>query len=132
MRYLAQRMVAYWNAGIGNHSIPNRSEALEVVEVATELNEVLAAIETRTGQQPLKVATSARQQSQEVAYTILAEKLATETQPVVLIFGTAYGLCRRVIESCDYTLPPIRAGSWNHLSVRSAVAITLERLVGEK
>ncbi len=39
-------------------------------------------------------------------------------------------LVARHITSGD-VLPPIRAGWWNHLSVRSAVAITLDRLVGE-
>jgi len=33
---------------------------------------------------------------------------------------------------CDYSLEPIRAQSeFNHLSVRAAVAIVLDRLIGE-
>lgn len=35
-------------------------------------------------------------------------------------------------EISDYDLEPIRAkGKFNHLSVRAAVAITLDRLIGE-
>ena len=131
MRYIAQRMISYWNAGIGNFSIPNRGEALEVVEVVIDLNEVLASIEKKEGQRALVVATSARAQDAQLTFTELARRIHEDPQPVLVIFGTAYGLSRRILDLCDHTLPPIRAGRWNHLSVRSAVAITLERLVGE-
>ncbi len=131
MRYLAQRMISYWNAGIGNFSIPNRGEALEVVEVAIDLEEVLASIEKKEGTHPLVAATSARAQRGQVTFSDLARRIQETPQPVLILFGTAYGLSRRILDRCDYILPPIRAGRWNHLSVRSAVAITLERLVGE-
>lgn len=131
MRYLAQRMISYWNAGIGNFSIPNRGEALEVVEVAIDLEEVLASIEKKEGMRPLVVATSARPQNSRVTFSGLAQRIHQAPQPVLVLFGTAYGLSRRILDCCDHTLPPIRAGRWNHLSVRSAVAITLERLIGE-
>jgi hypothetical protein len=37
------------------------------------------------------------------------------------------------MESCDHILDPIRGKTrYNHLSVRSAVAIILDRLLGEK
>jgi hypothetical protein len=131
MRYLAQRMISYWQAGIGNFSIPNRGEALEVVEVAIDLEEVLTSIEKKENKRPLIVATSARAQSVQVDYPVLARRIREAPEPVLILFGTAYGLSRRILDQCDHTLPPIRAGRWNHLSVRSAVAITLERLVGE-
>lgn len=131
MRYLAQRMISYWQAGIGNFSIPNRGEALEVVDVAIDLEEVLASIEKKEGQRALVVATSARAQDGQIEYSGLARRIQEAPQPVLVIFGTAYGLSRRILDLCDHTLPPIRAGRWNHLSVRSAVVITLERLVGE-
>lgn len=131
MRYLAQRMISYWRSGLGNHSIPNRAEALELVEVVTTLDEVVAAIESRHGVRPCLVATSARARERRVSYEALRRRTREEDRPILLIFGTAYGLNERVMGSCDEILPPIRAGEWNHLSVRSAVAIILDRVVGE-
>lgn len=131
MRYLAQRMISYWNAGIGNYSIPNRGQALEVVDVVTSLEEVLQAIWVKHRTNPRLVATSAKRSAAQVSYPDLAEAIRCEETPVLLLFGTAYGLSQRCIAKCDNTLPPIRDGKWNHFSVRSAVAITLDRLIGE-
>ncbi|MBZ0118749.1 MAG: RNA methyltransferase, partial [Sandaracinaceae bacterium] len=48
------------------------------------------------------------------------------------VLGTGHGLAREVIEQSDAVLAPIRAGaSFNHLSVRAAAAITLDRLFGD-
>jgi hypothetical protein len=38
-----------------------------------------------------------------------------------------------LIDACDVVLPPIMGKSdFNHLSVRAAVAITLDRVAGER
>lgn len=43
------------------------------------------------------------------------------------------GLIEEVMESSDYILEPIRGKAvYNHLSVRAAVAIILDRLFGER
>ena len=52
-------------------------------------------------------------------------------QPYLLIFGTGWGLTETVFSRADVVLEPVRGpGSYNHLSVRSAVAIILDRLFG--
>lgn len=131
MRYLAERMLSYWRSGLGNHSIPNRAEALSVVDLAVSYEIVMEELCNRHGLRPKVVATSAKQQKNQVEYPVLSERLRSQPEPVLLAFGTAYGLSNQFVDSCDYTLPPIRSGYWNHFSVRSAVAITLDRLVGE-
>jgi hypothetical protein len=46
-----------------------------------------------------------------------------------LLFGTGWGISQRVIETFDAVVEPIAGrGDFNHLSVRSAVAIALDRL----
>ncbi len=41
-------------------------------------------------------------------------------------------MVEEVIETCDMILPPIMPTSdFNHLSVRAAVAITLDRVAGD-
>jgi hypothetical protein len=48
---------------------------------------------------------------------------------VLLVFGTGWGLAAPVVEEAHAVLEPIRGpGPWNHLSVRSACAIALDRL----
>jgi hypothetical protein len=50
---------------------------------------------------------------------------------VVLVFGTAWGLAPQALEQADFRLAPIAgAGEYNHLSVRSAVSIILDRALG--
>ncbi|HQK80165.1 MAG TPA: RNA methyltransferase [Syntrophales bacterium] len=50
----------------------------------------------------------------------------------MLVFGTGWGLADSIVARADCSLPPVRGGSdgYNHLSVRSAVAVVLDRLFG--
>jgi hypothetical protein len=50
---------------------------------------------------------------------------------MVLVLGTGWGLADSLIPSVSRVLAPIEgATTWNHLSVRSAGAILLDRLFG--
>jgi hypothetical protein len=51
---------------------------------------------------------------------------------VLVLFGTGWGLAQGVIAGADAVLEPIRPrrGDYNHLSVRAACAIALDRLLG--
>ncbi len=53
---------------------------------------------------------------------------------MLLIFGTGWGLAPAVVAEADALLEPIRSavGDYNHLSVRSACAIALDRLCGAR
>lgn len=49
--------------------------------------------------------------------------------PLVLVLGTGWGLVEEILEKADVILEPIRGmGDYNHLSVRAAAAIMLDRL----
>jgi hypothetical protein len=53
--------------------------------------------------------------------------------PVLLCFGTGWGLCPEVHAQAALCLEPIRARSdtgYNHLSVRAASAVVFDRLFG--
>jgi hypothetical protein len=51
----------------------------------------------------------------------------------LILLGTAWGLAQEVIDAGDGILPPISGlGNYNHLSVRSAAAIVLDRLLGAR
>jgi hypothetical protein len=50
---------------------------------------------------------------------------------VLLLFGTGWGLVPELQERAAVRIAPIAGvGDWNHLSVRGACAITLDRLLG--
>ena len=52
-----------------------------------------------------------------------------DPRPLLLLLGTGWGLADHLIPSVTHVLTPIEGGSdWNHLSVRSAGAILLDRL----
>lgn len=55
-----------------------------------------------------------------------------EERPVLLVFGTGHGLAPEVLEGCDAILRPLRwMDGYNHLSVRAAAAIIMDRLLGD-
>jgi hypothetical protein len=82
-------------------------------------------------QKPIVLATCAQEKHASVwSYRSVRQKIA-EGQGFLILFGTAWGLAQEVIEAGDGILPPIAgSGSYNHLSVRSAAAIVLDRLLG--
>jgi hypothetical protein len=62
-------------------------------------------------------------------FTAARARLEAPGRPVLLVFGTGWGLAPEILDSADALLEPIRGfGEWNHLSVRSACAIALDRL----
>jgi hypothetical protein len=78
---------------------------------------------------PRLVATSAREGGTRLGYDALQRRLADDARPELLVFGTGWGLTREVLDRCNDVLEPIRGvGDWNHLSVRSAASIILDRL----
>ena len=63
----------------------------------------------------------------------MSELIKTIDYPILLLFGTGFGLTDEVMDSSYKILEPIRGNTkYNHLSVRSAVSIILDRLLGEE
>jgi hypothetical protein len=57
--------------------------------------------------------------------------LSLQKDPILLILGTAWGLTDEAMAACDIILEPIKGPTgYNHLSVRSAAGIILDRLLG--
>ena len=102
--------------------------------VAEDLEETLRLIEEAEGQAPFLVATSARPSNKQViSYRALRERLRSDGPPVYILFGTGWGMADELIDACDAILPPIMPDAdFNHLSVRAATAITLDRVAGDE
>jgi tRNA (guanine37-N1)-methyltransferase len=114
----------------------HRGHALASVEVRPTIEDVLAELAARSGRQPLVIATSARTHTGPGApptlpYGEARALFATAERPIALLFGTGHGLADRAISLANYLLAPVAGQpTFNHLSVRSAAAVVLDRLFG--
>ena len=125
---LVRRLVEHWTSGYGADYNPDRREALDLLQVTASLDEAVAQVTAEENKAPQLVATSARRQSDTIDCMKLGQQLA-DGMPQVILFGTAWGLAPELLDSADQVLKPIEGtGRYNHLSVRSAVAIILDRL----
>lgn len=125
---LARTLLAHWREGDGAVANPCRREALGLVDVVSSLGDVVAAVGMRTGRSPRVVVTSAR----EGAATASLVRQWLRSMPVLLVLGTGHGLAPEVLQQAHACLRPVRfLETYNHLSVRSAAAIMVDRLVGD-
>ena len=111
-----------------------RAGAVGIVRLCDGIEKVLAYIEEKEGARPVMVATSAKDYSHQgtIGYDD-QEKVWTHQKPVLLVLGTGGGLTQEFVEKCDYVLKPLKGiEPFNHLSVRSAAAIILDRWLGFK
>ncbi|MCD6500154.1 MAG: tRNA (guanosine(37)-N1)-methyltransferase TrmD [Deltaproteobacteria bacterium] len=127
---LVHRVVGHWTTGSGGSHNKPRREALSLLRVATSLEEVVRDVEARHGESPVVAMTSARaQDGLSVSVQDLPDWPGLVGRPLLLVFGTGWGLTESVLALANVRLLPIEgADGYNHLSVRSAVAIYLDRL----
>lgn len=127
---LAERVLRHWTEGEGTTVNKTRSEALEFVEIKDTLGEAVGDIERIEGIRPKIVVTDARYRDNMIGYGELREMMFNnKREPFLLLFGTGWGLAEEILESADFILKPISGYTdYNHLSVRSATAIILDRL----
>ncbi len=127
-RELVEKIVRHWQEGWGATHNPKRSEAFTLTTTQESLDAAIAAITMQEGERPLLVATSAREVEQRM---FTYKELRHSPKPVALIFGTGWGIAPQVAPRFDGFLPPIQGPvPYNHLSVRSAVSIILDRYLG--
>jgi hypothetical protein len=130
---LVREILDYWRQGFGGQYNPDRKEAFQIIQLIPDIKQACAAITELEGQPPLIVTTDARTYPNSVAYGQLRETITRGDSPVLLLFGTGWGIEESVMKQFHYILDPIHGGGeYNHLPVRSAVAIILDRLLGEK
>ena len=128
-RAFVTRMVDHWTVGLGAAYNPDRKAAMEFIEVVVGMEEAVQAAEERSGLRPITVATSARQGSATLSFEDFRRSLKDGGGAYLLVLGTGSGLAEEVLEACDERLEPIVGPSaYNHLPVRSAAAIILDRL----
>jgi len=133
LRRLVDRIIRHWEVGPGSFYNETRKEALALVRQVDDLDAAATDVEHETGVLPLLVGTSAKEGGDRLSYPALARRLQEDPRPVLLVFGTGWGLTREVVDRLDALLEPIRGtGDWNHLPVRAAGAIVLDRLRNDR
>jgi hypothetical protein len=131
-RELVDRIRTHWTEGSSGRRIPDRREALGLLRVVASLDD---AIDALGGRRNVEVwVTAARKLGTALSFADARGRLERSVKPVLLVFGTGWGLAQTVLEGADELLEPIYAapGTYNHLSVRAACAIALDRLLGAR
>jgi hypothetical protein len=126
-RAIAERILAHWRGDAARHD--HRGDALARVRVVASLEEALADVAASAGDRPRVVATTARRLERGISATTLRGKPGA----TLVLFGTGFGMVEELLERADEILLPVQTASdYNHLSVRSACAILLDRLHGDR
>ena len=131
---LVDRLLSHWLTGAGGTYNPKRRKALELIRIKKTLEEVIDEIRSMPSSagEPRTVVTSASTRRTSVSFNDM-RKMLRDGFPYLLVFGTAWGLAESLIISADYTLEPVKGTTiYNHLSVRSAAAIILDRLLSPR
>ncbi len=128
-QFIISQQIKYWLEGFGSRFNPRRAEAARIVKLVSSITDAIEDIEKETGKKPKLIATSAKKYPQTISYKELRDKIKKKDDIYLILMGTGWGMPEELVKSCDYILEPILGpGSYNHLSVRNATAIILDRL----
>lgn len=134
---LVKKILGHWSEGFGAEYNPDRKDALGVVRIAHSVPEAAAMVKDETGRKTRVVVTDAKAHDEDprnMSCISFQNVLKLNDLSFLLLFGTGWGLADAVIAKADHILEPIRplaVHRYNHLSVRAAAAIIVDRVVGE-
>src|SRR5580700_143411 len=106
-RELVERIRQHWTVGSSSRRIPDRREALTVLRVVDSLD---GALDSLGGRERVEVwVTAARDLGSPLTFNEARSRLEGEGKPVLVVFGTGWGLASSVVDAADALLEPIRA-----------------------
>ena len=131
-REMAKRIAGHWTSGWGADYNPDRREAFSTLKIFASVQKALAWAEEKEKKPVFKIATTAKRHAGAQHWLTLKREILRRDHSPLFIFGTGWGLHDEVMDMTDAVMTPIIGGKdgWNHLSVRSAVSITLDRFFG--
>ncbi|OGP98027.1 MAG: hypothetical protein A2Z39_02535 [Deltaproteobacteria bacterium RBG_19FT_COMBO_46_9] len=130
-RRLAERIILHWTNGYGARYNVDRKEAFKITYIARSLEEAIEKIREIEGEKPILIATDASERARASITFSGTTEILNSKKTVFILFGTGWGLHEDVIDMADFMLEPIRGkNDYNHLSVRTAAGIILDRLAG--
>ncbi|MDT8317691.1 MAG: RNA methyltransferase [bacterium] len=136
-RELVAKICGHWLEGYGASYNCDRGSALKLVKISSDIEEVVKEIEEEDGRVPLIAATSASIDASFKDKIISIKEAAGYVEEgdisMLILFGTGWGLAREILERSDIILSPVLGReNYNHLSVRSAAAIIVDRLLEKR
>ncbi len=134
-RDLVNKILGHWRTEKSKRFHPHRFEALELVKVVENFEEVKKKIREDHGMDPEVIMTDARPIKDAESYVSLRQKLESPEwkKPVAIVFGTGWGISEVFYPQIHRVLSPLYGPSrdgYNHLSVRAAVSGIMDRLFG--
>ncbi|MBC7397325.1 MAG: RNA methyltransferase [Bdellovibrionales bacterium] len=134
----AKRILAHWETPRSKEWHPDRFEALSRVKILPDFDDVKADLATLYPGLRQEVAMpDARTLPNQFTYPEIRAKWESESEVSVkiIVFGTGGGISSAFYpEVHTYLAPvygPLESSGYNHLSVRAAAAIILDRLYGK-
>ncbi|MBC7358960.1 MAG: RNA methyltransferase [Desulfacinum sp.] len=125
---LVRRLTHHWLHNVGKELHPDRERALRRLRLVGSVESLSEEIRRETGRTPLLWATSAKRHPRGISPAQARRMLEERNVPGVLVLGTGWGLAPSVLERCHGFITPIEGrGCYNHLSVRSAASILVDR-----
>lgn len=129
---LARDILDHWQTGYGAGYNVHRKEALSMVRLCNDVETLYDEVTTKRQGRPTVLATSAADAERAVEYVDVRARIFSG-EPFLILFGTGWGMAPELLTGVDGLLPPIKGmGDYNHLSVRSAAAIIMDRLLGDR
>lgn len=133
---VVNRILNHWQKSESSQSWhPDRVEALSLVRLVKDFEAVKAQIRLETGQDPEVILTDARPLKKATSYKALRAEFPSQKRPIALCFGTGWGISESFYSEVHRILDPVygpeKENGYNHLSVRAAAAVILDRLFGE-
>src|SRR4051812_2917035 len=114
-RELALRVQQHWLTGSGSRRIPDRVPPMRGLHVVSSLDEALQS----SGDGTELWVTSAQAGGNSLSFAAARAQIEGEGPPILLVFGTGWGLADEVTKRAQAQLEPItspREDGFNHLS----------------
>lgn len=122
------KVIRFWQSEDGQSYNADRSRALSIIKLTDSIASSVNQITTQEAMPPVVVSTTARHMKRQIPLQQLRE-LYSADRPLLVLMGTGHGLSEIVHNDADFILQPLHGtGDYNHLSVRSAAAIILDRI----
>jgi hypothetical protein len=129
---MINELLNYWTNGAGANYNKDRKKAILKVETVRSIEEVLDFVKAKENIIPKIIVTGAKKKNNTVSFKYLRDKI-NEGGVYLILFGTGWGLAEEIFKQANYILEPIQGlNEYNHLSVRSAASIIIDRICCEK
>lgn len=134
-RRMLDAILRHWVFGPAALHNPHRAQALGMVQGVPRIEDAVERIARHAGQRPWLLGTSAQwpgKKNRAERVSAAAVRQCLRSRPAALLLGTGHGLAPQALAACDALLRPLRfLDQYNHLSVRSAAAILVDRILGD-